>query len=161
MKTRVKPYHVLLCLFSMAMFIACSGTKNTADSTPERQPGVVDNGYQLVPADNTNQSNITVNPNKAQPTNMSLTDMMRSLPGVRVQSGSGSNAKIVVGGSASYMANTDPLYVVNGTAIGTDFSLIYTMVNPNDIVSLSVLQGADATLYGTRGANGVIVIRTR
>ena len=161
MKTRVKSYHVLLCLFSMAVITACSGTKNTATSTPERRPEMVDNGYQMVPADNTNQSNIMVNPNKQQTTNTSLVDMIRKLPGVRVQSGSGQYAKIVVGGAASYMANTDPLFVVNGTAVGTDFSIIYTMVSPQDVTSLSVLQGSDATLYGTRGANGVIVIRTK
>jgi len=161
MKTRVKSYQLLLCLFSMAMFTACSGTKNTANSAPERSPEVVDNGYQQVPADNTNQSNIMVHPNKEQPSNISLTDMMRKLPGVRVQSGNGQYAKIVVGGASSFMSNTDPLFVVNGTAIGTDFSIVYTMVNPNDVVSISVLQGSDATLYGTRGANGVIVIRTQ
>ncbi len=161
MKTRAKSFQVPLCLFSMALFFACSGTKNTTQSSQEQMPAVVDNGYQLVPADNTNQSNIMVHPNKEQPTNTSLTDMMRKLPGVRVQSGRGQYAKIVVGGAASFMANTDPLFVVNGTAVGSDFSIVYTMVNPNNVVSLSVLQGSDATLYGTRGANGVIVIRTK
>lgn len=161
MKTRVKLYPVLIFLFSLAMIFGCSGTKNTTDSTPQRQPEVVDNGYQLVPADNTNQSNIMVETDKQQTTNTSLVEMIRKLPGVRVQSGRGQYAKIVVGGAGSYMANTDPLFVVNGTAVGTDFSIIYTMVSPQDVTSLTVLQGSDATLYGTRGANGVIVIRTK
>ena len=161
MNIRVKSFQMLLCLFSMALFFACSGTKNATQSSKEQIPATVDNGYQVVPADNTNQSNIMVHPNKEQPTNTSLTDMMRKLPGVRVQSGRGQYAKIAVGGASSYMANTDPLFVVNGTAVGTDFSVVYTMVNPNDVVSLTVLKGSDATLYGTRGANGVIVIRTK
>lgn len=161
MKTPVKNYHVLLCLFSMAMFFSCSGTKNTANSAPERLPQIVDNGYQLVAADNANQSNIMVHPNKHQPTHTSLTDMMRQLPGVRVQSGRGPYAKILVDGPSSYIAKTDPLFVVNGTAVGTNFSTIYTMVSPNDVISLSVLKGADATIYGSRGTCGVILIRTQ
>jgi TonB-dependent SusC/RagA subfamily outer membrane receptor len=161
MKTPVKSYQLLLCLFSMAMFFACSGTKNTANSAPERRPGVVDNGYQLVPSDNANQSNIMVHPNRDQPTNMSLTDMMRRLPGVRVQSGRGPYAKIIVDGPSSYLAETDPLFVVNGTAVGTNFSAIYTMISPKDVISLSVLKGADASIYGARGTCGVILIRTQ
>lgn len=160
MKTRIKRYQLLLCLFSMALFYACSGSKNTANSDPERSPAVVDNGYQVVPADNTNQSNIMVNPNKEKPSNENLADMMSKLPGVRVN-GSGAYAKITVGGAASFMSGTDPLFVVNGRAIGSDFSIIHSMVRPNDVVSLSVLKGSDATIYGSRGANGVIVIRTK
>ena len=63
--------------------------------------------------------------------------------------------------ACGFLLNRKYLFVVNGTAVGTDFSIVYTMVNPNNVVSLSVLQGSDATLYGTRGANGVIVIRTK
>jgi TonB-dependent SusC/RagA subfamily outer membrane receptor len=160
MKTRVKSYQLLLCLFSMATFFACSGTKNTANSTQDHPPAVVDNGYQLVPADNANQSNIMVHPNKDQPTNLTMTDMLSRLPGVRIN-GSGQYAKIIVGGAASFMAATDPLFVVNGISVGSDFSTVYTMVKPNDVISLSVLKGSDATVYGTRGANGVILIRTK
>ena len=145
---------------TVMVFSACSGTKNTASS--EQGPAeVVDSGYQLVPADNTTQANRMVNPNKEQPSNMDLTDMLRKVPGVRVQGGRGQYAQIVVGGSASFKSGTDPLFVVNGSAVGSDFSIVYTMVRPNDVVSISALQGPDATIYGTRGANGVILIRTK
>jgi TonB-dependent SusC/RagA subfamily outer membrane receptor len=59
------------------------------------------------------------------------------------------------------MASTDPLFVVNGQTIGTDYSQVHGMVHPNDVVSMTVLKGSDATIYGSRGANGVIVIRTK
>jgi TonB-dependent SusC/RagA subfamily outer membrane receptor len=140
---------------------ACSGTKNTAGIAHEGPINVVDNGYQVLPADNVNQSNIMVHPNRDQPTNMSLTDMMRRLPGVRVQNGRGPYAKIKVDGPSSFIAETDPLFVVNGTVIGTDFSNVYTMVSPNNVVSLSVLKGSDASIYGVRGSSGVIMIRTK
>ncbi len=161
MKTPIKSIQLILCLISLAIISACSATNNTADSTPELRPHVVDTGYQLVPADNATQSNIMVHPNRDQPTNMSLTDMLRRLPGVRVQSGRGPYAKILVDGPSSYLAKTDPLFIVNGTAVGNNFSTIYTMVSPNNVISLSVLKGADATIYGSRGTCGVILIRTQ
>lgn len=161
MKTPFKYLQLLFCLFVIGILTACSGSKNTAGSAAERPPDVVDNGYQLVPADNTNQSNIMVHPNKNQPTNMDLTDMIRKLPGVRIQGGRGASAQITVGGPSSFISDTTPLFVVNGTSVGNDFSMVYNTVRPQDVVSMSVLKGSDATIYGTRGANGVIVIRTR
>ena len=78
MKTPVKGIQLIFCLISLALISACSATNNTANSTPELRPHVVDNGYQLVPADNANQSNIMVHPNRDQPTNMSLTEYAAS-----------------------------------------------------------------------------------
>lgn len=161
MKTTVRSLKLLFFLFSLVIVSACSGTKNTASVVQEGPVNIVDNGFQIVPADNANQSNIMVHPNKNQPSNMSLTDMMRRLPGVRVQSGRGPYAKIVVDGPSSFIAETDPLFVINGTAIGHDFSNVYTMVSPKDVVSLSVLKGSDASIYGFRGSSGVILIRTQ
>lgn len=160
MKTSVKSLALFLCLFVLAILSACSGSKNTASSAQEGSPAVVDNGYQLVPADNANQSNIMVHPNKDQPTNMELTAMIQKLPGVRIQ-GRGQYASIALGAPSSYMSDTSPLFVVNGKTIGNDYSTVYNIVRPTDVVSMSVLKGADATIYGTRGANGVILIRTK
>ena len=161
MRTPVKSLQLFLCLFVITLFTACSGSKNTASSTQDRLPAVVDNGYQLVPADQANQSNIMTHPNKDQPTSLDLTDMMQKLPGVRIQGGRGQYAKIVVGGPSSFILDTTPLFVVNGNAIGNDFSTVYNIVRPIEVVSMSVLKGSDATIYGTRGASGVILIRTR
>lgn len=161
MKTTVRNLQLFLSMFSMVILGACSGTSNTTSSSPEPHSAMVDNGYQLVPAEQVNQSNIMVYPNKDQPTNLTLTDMMRRLPGVRVEGGHGPSAKIAVDGPSSWIAETDPLFVLNGTSVGTDFSTLYAIVIPKDIISLSVLKGADATIYGSRGSNGVILIRTK
>lgn len=161
MKTPVKSLQLFLCLFVIMLFTACSGSKNTASSAQDRLPAVVDNGYQLVPADQANQSNMMVHPNKDQPTSMDLTNLMQKLPGVRIQGGRGPYAKITVGGPSSFILNTTPLFVVNGKTIGNDFSTVYYTVRPIDVISMSVLKGSDATIYGSRGASGVILIRTR
>lgn len=76
--------------------------------------------------------------------------------GVVVSNSSGnptSEANIVIRGSSSISAGSSPLYVVDGIIGGT--------ANPNDIESVTILKDAAATgLYGSRAANGVIIITT-
>lgn len=81
-------------------------------------------------------------------------------PGVQISqsnSAPGAGMKIRIRGANSVNGNNDPLYVVDGF-IGADF----TMINPNDIESVSILKDASATsMYGSRGSNGVVLITTK
>lgn len=78
-------------------------------------------------------------------------------PGVVVSSGSGdptSGSSVVIRGAGTINASTSPLYVVDGNIGGT--------FNPTDVESVTVLRDAAATgLYGSRAANGVIIITTK
>jgi TonB-linked SusC/RagA family outer membrane protein len=80
--------------------------------------------------------------------------------GVQVTSISGkpgAGLSVRVRGSSSISAGNDPLYVVDGIPM-TDISSF----SPNDIESISVLKdAASAAIYGTRAANGVVVITTK
>ena len=70
----------------------------------------------------------------------------------------GTNATIVVRGVGSLNGSSAPLYVVDGVTYDGDISSI----DPGDIASTTILKDATATsLYGSRGANGVIVITTK
>lgn len=70
----------------------------------------------------------------------------------------GSTAGIQIRGTGSLSGGTGPLYVVDGAQYNGDI----TMINPLDIESVVTLKDATATsLYGARGANGVIVITTK
>jgi len=70
----------------------------------------------------------------------------------------GEGMKLRVRGQASLAAGNDPLYVVDGFPIVGDINTI----NPNEIESISVLKDAASTsLYGSRAANGVILITTK
>ncbi len=63
-------------------------------------------------------------------------------------------------GYGSPLGNRDPLYVVDGIPFSGSFDL--NSINPADIESTTVLKDAAATaIYGSRGANGVILIRTK
>lgn len=97
-------------------------------------------------------------------------------------SGAGGSSKVVLRGSSS-TTNNDPLYVVDGVPMlnsgngqngdsgrgifGSDAGNIdggdaLSLINPDDIESLTVLKGASASaLYGSQGANGVILITTK
>lgn len=70
----------------------------------------------------------------------------------------GTEATIRIRGIGSINASADPLYVVDGSPYVGDINAI----NPNDIQSISVLKdAASSALYGSRGANGVIIITTK
>ena len=71
----------------------------------------------------------------------------------------GSNPIVRIRGTNSINSNSDPLFVVDGI-IGVSNAL--KNINPQDILSMDILKDASATaIYGTRGANGVIIITTK
>lgn len=98
----------------------------------------------------------------------------------------GGSAKVILRGYSSLAGNNQPLYIVDGVPIsdvrpgseslvspdavtnkgfqspGYDFGNTANDINPGDIETLTVLKGAGATsIYGSRGANGVIIITTK
>lgn len=90
----------------------------------------------------------------------SLADYLTKVPGVNV-SGSGDNAYVTIRGISSFQSGNTPLYVVDGQTVGNSYSQANNMVNPQDIDYVRVLKGPDASMYGVRGANGVILIVTK
>ena len=89
----------------------------------------------------------------------------------------GSGVSITVRGANSFTTSSQPLYIVDGVPFGTDPNGLpqsgandghnqsqnpLSMINPNDIEKIEVLKDASATaIYGSRGANGVVIITTR
>jgi TonB-dependent SusC/RagA subfamily outer membrane receptor len=66
------------------------------------------------------------------------------------------------GGSSSLYGNNAPLYIVDGVPFSPSADGGLSGINPYDIESIRVLKEAsDLTMYGVRGANGVIVIKTK
>ena len=107
-----------------------------------------------------------------------LTDVTSALAGKvagvqinTVSSDPGSANSVIIRGISSINGNNQPLYVVDGVPLQntTRNSQQHTNaiggianVNPNDIENMTVLKGAAATaLYGSRAANGVIIITTK
>ncbi|MVN90594.1 SusC/RagA family TonB-linked outer membrane protein [Mucilaginibacter sp. HME9299] len=104
--------------------------------------------------------------------------MQGRLAGVQVTSSSGepgAAANITIRGTNSFNSGTQPLYVIDGVQIdvnnaeaassglgSTALTNPLAGISPNDIASIEVLKDASATaIFGSRGANGVIVITTK
>lgn len=83
------------------------------------------------------------------------------LSGVLIQNQSGevgADPKIQIRGASSITGNSNPLIVVDGYPITGSLAT----VNPNDVESIEVLKdAASAAIYGSRGANGVILVTTK
>ena len=89
--------------------------------------------------------------------------------GVRITNNGGqpdSTPNIRIRGGASLSASNNPLIIIDGVPIGdlnpAGVSNPFTLVNPNDVESFSILKDASATaIYGVRASNGVLIITTK
>ncbi|MCL3780815.1 TonB-dependent receptor [Prolixibacteraceae bacterium JC049] len=100
-----------------------------------------------------------------------------NVPGLQVSSSSGqpgAASEVRIRGIGSFSADQNPLYVIDGVPVTTEstgvkysgeegsVSTPLSTINPADIESITVLKDAAASsLYGSRAANGVIVIKTK
>lgn len=134
---------LLIALFAVSI-IGCATTERSVDET----------GFGVVDA-------IPDNAIPNQPDYYrSLADFLHRVPGVHV-AGPTANPTVTVRGISSVNAGIEPLYVIDGQPVGTNYINVNGMLNVRDIAHIQVLKGSEATLYGVRGANGVIVITTR
>lgn len=71
------------------------------------------------------------------------------------------DSSIKIRGTNTINSGSAPIYVVDGLVMGNDFGF-YNSINVNDVESIQILKDASATaLYGSRGANGVILVTTK
>ncbi|MGH7694382.1 MAG: TonB-dependent receptor plug domain-containing protein [Gemmatimonadaceae bacterium] len=81
-------------------------------------------------------------------------------PGVIVSQAPDGGLVVRIRGSQSFYG--DPLYEIDGVTITPGPNGSLSGINPNDIESIKVLKSAaETSMYGSRGANGVIVIKTK
>lgn len=96
----------------------------------------------------------------AVPTSNVLESMQGKIAGLDMTRSSGqpgSAFNFTIRGNRSLTASNAPLILVDGIAYGTDID-----INPNDVESIEVLKDASTTaIYGSRGANGVILVTTK
>jgi TonB-dependent SusC/RagA subfamily outer membrane receptor len=84
------------------------------------------------------------------------------VPGVWITRTADGGIAVRIRGQTSINASTEPLYVVDGLEMQPGPGGALTGINPHDIDSIEVLKdAASLAYYGVRGANGVIVIKTK
>ncbi len=122
-----------------------------------------------------------------QPNNNLISALQGRAAGVQVSTGDGSpggGINIRIRGTSTIMGSTEPLYIVDGFPVSSDNRSIHiggglgetssegvalnvfpnalAMINPADVESIEILKDAAATaIYGSRGANGVVIITTK
>mgnify|MGYP000045771974 FL=1 len=100
-----------------------------------------------------NPQSLSVEKDKSTTSYRTIYDMMRGrIAGVVVQQ----DNTIIVRGINSIRNNSEPLFVVDGNVV---FSIDYIV--PSEVQSITVLKDAEASIYGSRGSSGVIVIKLK
>lgn len=110
---------------------------------------------------------------QARETNL-VNSLSGRLAGVQVTNSNGapgSSSRMIIRGASSIGSNNQPLFVVDGVPVdnsnfgsgtGIDYGNAAASINPDDVESINVLKGPSAAaLYGSRGANGVVLITTK
>ncbi len=87
----------------------------------------------------------------------SVFDLLRAVSGVQV-GGSFPNQSVQIRGQTTISAGAGPLYMLNGVPVD---NITLGTVPVQDIDFVDVLKGSDATIYGSRGAGGVIAVYTK
>ncbi len=86
----------------------------------------------------------------------SVIDLLARVGGVQIR-GAYPNQRIIIRGVSSFVASSDPLFLLDGSPIPAD---IFSNMQASEISFIDVLKGADAAFYGTRGTNGVVAAYT-
>jgi TonB-dependent SusC/RagA subfamily outer membrane receptor len=151
-----------------------------ADANSLNEVQVIGYGTTTKRLNTGNVSTISSADIEKQPITNVLSAIEGRAPGVFVQQTNGlpgGGFSIQIRGKGSIVAGTDPLYVIDGVPYSTNLmdansaigstspnGLVSPLnsINPSDIESMSILKDADATaIYGSRGANGVVLITTK
>ena len=122
----------------------------------------ITNGYLIQNKRNIIESISTVDVEEAikTPITNAIDVLQGRVSGVNVVgSGLPGSAPVITVRGYGTTNNNNPLYVIDG--VQTEDPNTLRNINPKDIEKISVLKGTSATIYGSRGANGVIVVKTK
>lgn len=88
--------------------------------------------------------------------------LLAHVPGLYITRAPNGHTVVHMRGTTTLMGEDEPLFVVNGIPLGPNPWGNLTAINIHDIETVEVLRDAAATAeYGSRGSNGVIIIRTK
>lgn len=144
--------------------VGASNTVNVVLDTGVKLTEVVVEGYRSTTKATTvvAQQTVSAKTIENRPNASFVQTLQGQVAGVNIATGSGqpgASSSVLIRGAGSITGNTEPLYVIDGMPTQTTN---FRSINPEDIESVTVLKDAAATaIYGNRGSNGVVVIKTR
>ena len=156
---RAKTGNCFLLSVSFLFFaLFLGGCKTTTPSDHHENSESVDIGNSDAVADEVTGSESSPGSNGAS--NTALDILKGHIPGIDVVEVPGGGIRIEISGRTTG-SETSPLYVVDGTPARTENGVLYDL-NPQDIASITILKDvASTSIYGRRGANGVVLIKTK
>jgi TonB-dependent SusC/RagA subfamily outer membrane receptor len=130
--------------------ITLDGSSAKKPEPVKKEEEMINIGYGSV-----SKENLTTNVGKIDPQHSrfrsysNIYDMLKGeIAGVEVN-----GTSIRIQGAASFMLSTEPLFIVDGIEVPS-----IENIPPMDVKSIDVLKGSSASIYGSKGANGVILI---
>ncbi len=106
------------------------------------------------------KDNTAANTEQVSEANKDLLPLFNQIIRLRGISGA-TGVPLFISTTNSVLGTAEPLYVLDGNIIGSSFASIKDIVNPMDVKKIKPIKGADASYYGSRGSNGVLVITTK
>lgn len=144
-----QPSQLLRLGLVAAIVLGCASSRGNPGATTGSSPA--SNGTTVKSDD--------IHPAPGDPIEKSLAGRVS---GVVVSTAADGSIAVRIRGGTSIHGNNEPLYVVDGMAIEPGPGGSLTGISPNDIESIKVLKDpASLTMYGSRGANGVILVKTK
>lgn len=174
MNVKLRLLSVGVLFFTGQALMAQRIKRDTATNTKDIEEVVVIGNIKLDPAQKVG-SYSTVSKTNFESTPFSSVDEVLNgrVAGLNFSSASGdpgSSNMVIIRGISSLIGTPNPLYIIDGVVVGKGADNAQVMeswnplaaIDPNAIESVQVLKDASATaLYGSRGANGVIIIKTK
>jgi len=151
---------VVAGLFLLTSLAACGSAGSTQTAKTEGE--TIHLGYDSESRESSSISAETIDPAERGHPASFLSDLLRGSTAGVVVSGSNGGITVRIRGGSSVYGSNDPLYVVDGMPVRPMAGGTLPSINPHDVKSITILKDAAATsLYGSRGANGVIVVETK
>ncbi len=173
MNVKLRLLSVGVLFFTGQALMAQKAKKDTA-STKDIEEVVVIGNIKLDPAQKVGSYNTVSKANFESTPFSSIDEVLNGrVAGLNFSSASGdpgSSNMVIIRGVSSLIGTPNPLYVIDGVVVGKGADNAQMMeswnplaaIDPNAIESVDVLKDASATaLYGSRGANGVIIVKTK
>lgn len=174
MNVKLRVLTIGVLFFSGHTLMAQKAKRDTATKTKDIEEVVLVGGIKLDPAQKVGAYNVVSKANFESTPFSSVDEVLNGrVAGLNFSSASGdpgSSNMVTIRGVSSLIGTPNPLYVIDGVVVGKGSDNASMMeswnplssIDPNAIENVSVLKDASATaLYGSRGANGVILITTK
>lgn len=174
MNVKLRVLSIGVLFFAGHSLVAQKAKADTTTKTKDIAEVVLIGGIKLDPAQKVGAYNVVSKANFESTPFSSVDDVLNGrVAGLNFSSASGdpgSSNMITIRGVSSLLGTPNPLYVIDGVVVGKGADNASVMeswnplssIDPNAIENVSVLKDASATaLYGSRGANGVILITTK